>query len=140
MKHHYLSDRASQRCRAWPCKDGCAKCGGTGWQVRLTPMRIEGAVHRIMDITGIRNGMLEAVVPWKRVASKVVWKCQCDCGGSRLVVGQDLLNGRVRYCHACRPRSPLKAMRDEREACALLAATAATGLEAAGLIRARCAP
>jgi hypothetical protein len=108
--------------------------------VTLTKMRIGDRTSVIRDITGQRFGTLTARAPMRSANRKIIWSCDCDCGKTRTVRSLELLRGKVRYCHACRPRSPLKAMRDEREACALLAEQAATGAEAAALIRARCAP
>ena len=106
----------------------------------LTAMRIGDRTSIIRDITGQRFGTLTARAPMRRANGKVIWGCECDCGQTRMVRSLELLRGKVRYCHACRPRSPMKAIMAEREACARLAEQAATGAEAAAQIRARCAP
>lgn len=62
---------------------------------------------KAMNLTGIRFGKLVALnrIPnsfneaGKRTCAK--WVCRCDCGGSREVFVQRLLNGKVYDCEAC---------------------------------------
>jgi hypothetical protein len=38
----------------------------------------------------------------RTAASKVLWRCKCDCGEERLVVGSSLLDGRSKTCGCSR--------------------------------------
>lgn len=57
----------------------------------------------IIDITGQRFGMLrvigrgeEKIIP--SGAKRILWKCECDCGNTRVVEGGALRSGRVFHC------------------------------------------
>ena len=56
---------------------------------------------RFVDLTGKRFGRLtvtERVNNTKRTS----WKCMCDCGGVKIVVGDNLTSGKVRSCGCLR--------------------------------------
>lgn len=66
---------------------------------------------KVADLTGQRFGMLtviervenyehETLYPWckSNKTSFSRWKCRCDCGEVRLVLGTNLRAGRTRSC------------------------------------------
>jgi hypothetical protein len=55
------------------------------------------------DISGERFGKLIAVEPThNRSDNKILWLCQCDCGGEKLAVGSRLKAGYVTSCGCAR--------------------------------------
>lgn len=50
------------------------------------------------DLTGRVFGMLTVIEFSHRENSNVVWKCQCECGGTKLVSANQLLKGNVKSC------------------------------------------
>jgi hypothetical protein len=57
-----------------------------------------------LDLTGYRSGRLVAIEPTEaRIARSVVWRCRCDCGGTKLVPAADLRRGDTGSC-GCLPR------------------------------------
>ena len=58
------------------------------------------------DLTNMRFGNLVALMPTaKRMGSSVVWHCMCDCGASRDVSSDALIQGRTVGCYACSGKS-----------------------------------
>lgn len=52
----------------------------------------------LKDLTGQRFGNLIVLYRVANQNGKVVWKCQCDCGNTTEVTGQNLKNGNTRSC------------------------------------------
>jgi hypothetical protein len=54
---------------------------------------------KFIDITGQRFGRLIAVSPAHRAKNKIVyWLCRCDCGGTKVVGGNNLRCGQTKSC------------------------------------------
>ncbi len=54
---------------------------------------------RYNDLCGRRFGRLTAVAPTeKRVDGNIVWRCDCDCGGTAFVSGRNLVRGDTKSC------------------------------------------
>lgn len=63
------------------------------------------------DLTGLRFGRLVAVEPLGSKPGKgVIWRCQCDCGGSKDVPSSGLLAQKTRSCGCI--RQELRAKQD----------------------------
>lgn len=60
--------------------------------------RIAHVRPEYVDATGKRFGALVAVEMAGRKDGKVVWRCQCDCGGERLVKYGHLSDGSIQSC------------------------------------------
>lgn len=57
---------------------------------------------RFRDYTGFRSGSLTAIKPTSKNAYRqTLWLCQCDCGNTVEVVGNNLSNGHHKSC-GCR--------------------------------------
>lgn len=52
---------------------------------------------RVLDRTGKRYGKLVAI-SFVRITDCAEWLCKCDCGGKKVVKGQNLHNGGVESC------------------------------------------
>lgn len=66
--------------------------------------RIKGSPHQ--DLTGLRFGKL-VVLSFAGIGHRKqhVWKCQCDCGGQKVVTTGLLNAGQTRSCGCLRPRN-----------------------------------
>lgn len=57
----------------------------------------------LKDLTGLKFGSLTVIEKTdKRLAGRIVWKCQCDCGNIIEKSGKNLLNGHTRHCPNCK--------------------------------------
>lgn len=94
----------------WLCECKCGKkiivrgSALRGGQTSCGCQRIKSLVeynkkNNVIDITGQRFGLLEAIEPTdQRNNNKVVWKCKCDCGNICYVSGTRLRNGDTKSC------------------------------------------
>lgn len=61
-----------------------------------------GRVTNRHDLSGMRFGLLTVIDAAGRAAGqKITWRCSCDCGGEREVIGSNLVSGEVVSC-GCR--------------------------------------
>jgi hypothetical protein len=86
----------------WKCK---CECGNLiiAEQYNLTSGHTKscGCLSKL-DLTNKRFGKLVALEPTdKRNGSQIVWKCQCDCGNIKEVMGNMLKSGQVSSCGHC---------------------------------------
>lgn len=64
-----------------------------------------GTVSNRHDLSGQRFGLLRVIAEAGRASGqRVTWRCICDCGGEREVVGGYLVSGQVVSC-GCRNRN-----------------------------------
>lgn len=83
-------------------KDGLTTaCKPCHYQYRAHPT---GQRKRVGDLTGKRFGQVLVIKQaesdkWK----KKQWLCKCDCGNDKILVGNELVNGRSKSC-GCRRR------------------------------------
>lgn len=55
--------------------------------------------RKFRDITGQRFGRLVATAPTDgRKDGSIIWECRCDCGGTALVSGRNLVRGFTKSC------------------------------------------
>lgn len=59
------------------------------------------------DITGERFGHLIAKYPYsiRDKLGRIRWVCECDCGKTILVRGDNLRRGNTKQCSNCNPKS-----------------------------------
>lgn len=62
-----------------------------------------GASNRI-ELAGLKFGMLTATADSETRGKVIYWRCECDCGGSRLVASQPLRNSVIWHC-GCQPNA-----------------------------------
>lgn len=102
---------SGERCKnghhMWTCKCDCGnETKVFKHDLKTGNTRSCGCLHneslgknRAMDITGKRFGKLTAIRPMdERVNKNVVWECQCDCGGKKIVAVRLLNYGSVKSC------------------------------------------
>ena len=85
----------------WECKCDCGTL-----HYAYAHKLLEGAVQscgclKYKDITNKRFGKLVAIEPTEERQScggSVMWKCQCDCGNTKLVSTHDLIGEKVSSC------------------------------------------
>ena len=69
-----------------------------------------GSKRPINDLTGQRFGMLTvlglAETPEWDTHNRVYWRCKCDCGAEKTVLGNNLKYGSVRSCGCLSGRIP----------------------------------
>lgn len=53
---------------------------------------------KFIDLTGQRFGRLTVIERTANHNGRTCWKCQCDCGNVKNVIGKDLRNGKTRSC------------------------------------------
>ena len=85
-----------------------ALCGSGPWQTNSVPRaagssrhassRRERKVAKPSDLSRQRFGRLVAVCLFDRKNRRIRWKCQCDCGQTKLVVASDLTTGHTKSC------------------------------------------
>lgn len=80
------------------------KYGWSGDRIANTPPQ----KHRHQDLSGVRFGRLTAKQVIGRMGSSSVWKCDCDCGGTKEATASDLKRGSVRSC-GCLPKGRKRA-------------------------------
>lgn len=85
----------------WKCRCDC----GEETQVYASNLKSGGTrscgcgLVKVEDLTGRRFGKLTVLERAERNASgKIRWRCRCDCGKERIVIGTLLRNGRVISC------------------------------------------
>lgn len=54
--------------------------------------------RKFIDLTGEKFGMLKVISFEYRKGTRTYWKCECDCGGSRIVSNDHLKNGDTTDC------------------------------------------
>ena len=55
--------------------------------------------RKYKDLTDRRFGKLIAVAPTdSRIDGNIVWRCDCDCGGTAFVTGRNLVRGETKSC------------------------------------------
>lgn len=60
-------------------------------------------MSKLIDITGNRYGMLTVICrDENRPRGVVTWKCKCDCGNVKTVIGRNLKSGQVKSCGCMR--------------------------------------
>lgn len=60
--------------------------------------------RRALDITNQRFGILTALESvGKNIRGNIIWKCLCDCGNYKEIVGSHLISGNTKSC-GCRAR------------------------------------
>jgi hypothetical protein len=58
---------------------------------------------RFRDLAGMRFGKLTAIAPvGKNKSKQYLWQCKCDCGGSSIVIGSNLIRGNTTACGCVR--------------------------------------
>lgn len=55
-------------------------------------------MKKIIDLTGQKFGRLHVVGIYGKRGHAWLWKCLCDCGNERVVLGASLKNGKTRSC------------------------------------------
>lgn len=69
-----------------------------------------GSKRPINDLTGQRFGMLTVIglaeTPEWDTHNRVYWRCKCDCGATKTVLGSNLKYGSVRSCGCLSGRIP----------------------------------
>lgn len=56
-------------------------------------------VGKFRDLTGLKFGRLTVVEQAGRDKySKILWRCQCDCGNEKVTHGRSLINGNCKSC------------------------------------------
>lgn len=73
-------------------RGGNLKCGKAWHCGCSTPPR------NYVDLTGERYGRLMVIGVARHDADGIYWNCLCDCGGTKVVKGEDLRSGHVRSC------------------------------------------
>lgn len=53
---------------------------------------------KFIDLTGKRFSRWTVVAPAESTTGKTTWRCRCDCGVERDVIGRNLTNGRSSSC------------------------------------------
>lgn len=53
---------------------------------------------QIIDMQGMKIGRWSVIQPVEKRNNRAFWKCECDCGTVRDVVGKDLRNGKSTSC------------------------------------------
>ena len=58
---------------------------------------------RFVDLTGRKFGKLTAIRPFcQNRAKQYLWECKCECGGTSVVVGSNLIRGNTKACGCVR--------------------------------------
>ena len=57
----------------------------------------------IVDRIGDRYGMLEVIGRAENYRGNAQWVCKCQCGNTKIYIGQDLAKGKVRSCGCNNP-------------------------------------
>ena len=100
-------DRGKKGQQIWTCRCDCGNETKVFKQNLITGQTQScGCLHneslgknRAMDITGKRFGKLVAIRPMdERINKDIVWECQCDCGGKKVVAVRHLNYGSVKSC------------------------------------------
>ncbi len=55
-------------------------------------------MSKIIDLTGKRFGRLKVIERAKSQCGRACWKCQCDCGNIKIIIGKSLRNGNTKSC------------------------------------------
>lgn len=57
-------------------------------------------MRRLIDLTGQRFGRLTVIERSniKKDRTAAVWKCQCDCGNTKIIAGRSLRSGNTASC------------------------------------------
>lgn len=66
--------------------------------IRKERLAERNRLTRPRDVTGQRYGKLVAIEDVGRQNGRVLWRCQCDCGGEKIVSSMSLLIGDVGSC------------------------------------------
>jgi len=67
--------------------------------VEFAPLERMIAMARFKDIAGMQFGRLKVVgLAGKSQSGKLLWKCLCDCGQEKTVMGTHLTGGKIRSC------------------------------------------
>jgi len=53
---------------------------------------------KFIDITGNRYGKLLVIKREGHRGKRILWRCRCDCGNLKLMMGNDLRSGAVKSC------------------------------------------
>lgn len=78
-------------------------------QRELSRQRLRGNRNTRLDLTGSRFGRLTAMENTGRTKNDcLLWKCQCDCGGTAIVRSGDLRAGVTNSCGCLRSESARK--------------------------------
>ena len=88
----------------WKCRCSCGReCYVSASSLRFGGAKSCGCLsQKNEDLTGQRFGKLEVIEPTeKRFRGSIIWKCRCDCGNYREVIGSVLKKEHIVSCRKC---------------------------------------
>jgi len=120
----------------WDCVCDCGKEYAAHTRSLLTGRtRSCGCLHKdtltrrnslkFNDLTGKRFGRLLVIKrAEERVNGKISWVCECDCGETKILIGQNLTKGSVNSCGCLREEMSLLSIEDTKNAREMIDGTA----------------